>query len=87
MKKYSTYIATILLMFFSTATVAEDGSCAEMYQHIENYKRTESFLMVDKFNRDGSVTPTEKDGRLWEMWQKLQKLKKEKEADIEKYCR
>lgn len=63
------------------------SSCAELYKHLKNAERIESALMISQFNRDGTVTPTKKDGRRWEMWQNIQRLKKEKEAEIEKYCR
>ena len=82
----TTLIVLLILSNISTRTFAEDGSCAEMFKHLENAERTESILMITKFNRDSTVIPTEKDGHLWEMWQKLQRLKTEKEAEIEKYC-
>lgn len=82
----TTFIVFLILSNVSTRTFAE-YSCAELYEHLDNAERTESMLMVNKFNRDGTVIPTEKDGRLWEMWKKLQKLKKEKEVEIENHCR
>lgn len=72
---------------FISSSSAQEISCQELQSHLENGKRTESFLMVVKFNRSGTTTITEDDGHLWEMWQNLQRLKKEKEISYaEKNC-
>ena len=76
-------IIGLILLFvalsFNAVASEEEFSCQELTAHLENAKKTESFLMVTKFNRDSTVTIEENDGHLWDLWQKVQRLKKEKE--------
>ena len=70
----------LLLSIMSSGATAEEStvSCKELVTHLENAKKTESFLLITKFNRSSTTTIDNSDGQLWEMWQKLQRLKEEK---------
>lgn len=72
-------ILLLAAMNFNAIASEEDISCQELTVHLENAKKTESYLMVTKFNRSSTVTIDENDANLWELLQEVQHLKKEKE--------